>query len=548
MPNTSSIVCISEILRLVCECADPPTLASMARSSRIVHEAAVQVLWRNLPDLFPLIRCFPDDAWTLIEDFLERILHIERPLVPREWTSFLKHSALVRVLGYGPIGSPRWYRSFVSRYGLISPSKDLWDKLCACCPTPLIFPNLRALRWKPLGLPYIRLAPFLISVGHYLQEIDAQDDYARFEDTADTHVAVHHTIIDRFPHLRRFSFRQLSSPEPQVWLSIQESIADLVRSLTSLVSFTWSGTPLSESVLVVLARSETLSSLTLRLPDDHEQPHDTTLSTVKQPFQYLRHLNSCGTMQAHYVFSNTVHLPTVHKAYVQLSENFLPLTMSFMVFSASLRQQFCPRTLTVLKIDYGTPPHATSDQEVEATILRSDDLRPLLEFTCLESFTLISLGTLSLDDAFILEMVAAWPALRTLTLNCFNCRSFTHIIWRGMTLPSLRILTSFASRCANLQKLSLCLNASCWSSHEDFLRDVEQGGAYGELQGRPSQCPLTTFCANYSPINSPESVATFLSYIFPKLVRVNAYCSPWKEPTYSVWQAVDTHFAPRRTQ
>ncbi|KAI0335785.1 hypothetical protein GY45DRAFT_702553 [Cubamyces sp. BRFM 1775] len=551
----SSIAGIPEIISLVCECADHPTLALMARSSRILHEAAIQVLWRILPDLFPLIRCFPEDAWTLVQQDLYRsVVDITRPLSSKDWTSFLKHSALVRMLGYRPGGiPPSWYRPFASHCGsgIISLSHNVWDKLCLCRPALLLFPTLRALHWDSLHLPTIHLAPFLLHIGDCMREIVIEDHMPQ-QDPANMLVTVHRTIVNRFPHLHHLHVHQ-SQLGPQLWLTIQDSLADLVRSLTSLVSFTWLGMPMSETVLVALARSETLSSLAFNLSSDAMRPRDAALSTINRPFRRLRYLKTYGTMQAHHIFSNTVHLLTVLEVCMKLSEALLPLTMSFTAFSTSLQQQFCSSTLTVLKIDFSRPPMAITGEEFEATVLRSDDLRPLLAFTCLESFTLISLGPLSLDDTFILEMAAAWPALCTLTLNCSECHFSLHTSWpdsSDFTLPSLRVLAPFASRCTNLQDLSLCLNAACWRDNEDFMRDVELGGAYAELIRGHNQCQLTTFCANYSPITSPESVIMFLSCVFPKLARVRSYStsgSYWSdEKRYNAWQTVDNYFALRR--
>ncbi|KAJ8481005.1 hypothetical protein ONZ51_g6299 [Trametes cubensis] len=394
-------------------------------------------------------------------------------------------------------------------------------------------------------LPNNTLASFLLSIGHCLRKLDVQY-FTLQEDNAGIYIAVLYTIIDLFPNLRHFAFHQ-SEPTPQLWSYIQELIPDLLDSFSSLVSFDTMGMPLTDIELIALGRSEKLSSLTLQLSDVITWPSGTSLSALSRPFQGLRRLRVCGTMQEYGDLNKIIHLPAVCKASIQLCEPHFPLTMPFAVFVASLPQQLNPSTLTVLTINNILPPMAASHDEVEATTVRSDDLRPLLEFTRLESFTLHALGTISLDDAFLFEMAASWPALRMLTLVCLEYGPTSHKTTRraGLTLPSLPGLVSLAFLCINLQEISLCLDATCWNSHTAFLQAVESGEVYGELRNKHSLCQLHTFSANNSSITSPESVTAFLSHIFPKLIRVCSYSSSGNNDEYEAWRAVDTYFATR---
>ena len=59
---------IPEILHAVCAYATDATLVSLARSCKVFHEVAIQVLWDELRDLSPLIKCLPEDAWTVDQE------------------------------------------------------------------------------------------------------------------------------------------------------------------------------------------------------------------------------------------------------------------------------------------------------------------------------------------------------------------------------------------------------------------------------------------------------------------------------------------------
>jgi len=66
---------ISEILSTIFELAykDSPgrpnmhTLASLAITCQWFREPAVSILWRSLPNLTPLVKCLPSDAWMVKE-------------------------------------------------------------------------------------------------------------------------------------------------------------------------------------------------------------------------------------------------------------------------------------------------------------------------------------------------------------------------------------------------------------------------------------------------------------------------------------------------
>ena len=56
---------IVEVLRHVCQFAKDDTLAALARVCKSFHDPAIQTLWSDLQNLTPLIKCFPDNIWTV---------------------------------------------------------------------------------------------------------------------------------------------------------------------------------------------------------------------------------------------------------------------------------------------------------------------------------------------------------------------------------------------------------------------------------------------------------------------------------------------------
>ena len=56
---------IGEVYRNICRVANDSTLAVLARTCKYFHEPAVQMLWRDLPDLVPLVKLFPENVWII---------------------------------------------------------------------------------------------------------------------------------------------------------------------------------------------------------------------------------------------------------------------------------------------------------------------------------------------------------------------------------------------------------------------------------------------------------------------------------------------------
>lgn len=42
-----------------------PDMCRLARTCRTFTEPALNIVWKKLPDIYPLIRCLPVDAWYL---------------------------------------------------------------------------------------------------------------------------------------------------------------------------------------------------------------------------------------------------------------------------------------------------------------------------------------------------------------------------------------------------------------------------------------------------------------------------------------------------
>lgn len=59
---------VQEIVREICafSAGDVKSLAALARTCRDNHELAIQELWKEIKNLVPLVKCLPEDSWTVV--------------------------------------------------------------------------------------------------------------------------------------------------------------------------------------------------------------------------------------------------------------------------------------------------------------------------------------------------------------------------------------------------------------------------------------------------------------------------------------------------
>ena len=88
---------IREILDDVCQHATNETLFSLAQSCKVLHDTAIQVLWSQLYNMYPLIKTLPEDSWIIDGE------HI----VSERFTDLSHSLLLIRILNTGNCPFPR---------------------------------------------------------------------------------------------------------------------------------------------------------------------------------------------------------------------------------------------------------------------------------------------------------------------------------------------------------------------------------------------------------------------------------------------------------
>ncbi|KIJ62325.1 hypothetical protein HYDPIDRAFT_30580 [Hydnomerulius pinastri MD-312] len=136
------------------------TLAALARTCKVFTEEALNILWAELSDLSPLVRCLPEDSWTCTHGDDGECYSFMKLLKEQHWATIRGYTRRVRALTCAPH----------------TPCLDRASVVALCCPlvTLPLFPNLQRLRWHDRGK---QIFPFIHHfVGPKLTHLDFDCD------------------------------------------------------------------------------------------------------------------------------------------------------------------------------------------------------------------------------------------------------------------------------------------------------------------------------------------------------------------------------------
>ncbi|KAI1790212.1 hypothetical protein LXA43DRAFT_891462 [Ganoderma leucocontextum] len=475
---------IAEIRYLICTFATDHTLVRLAQCCKDFHEPAIRVLWNAIPNLSPLVRCFPRDAWTTGTP--GRSIKLTRPLAPEDWTAFLKYSNLVRRLG-------------APSFDIQTPTlqeRVMWE-LSAYRPVFTLFPNLVAFEWTggvqsleeelPVVLGFLNSDITKIRISKW------QHDQGPLRTSLSL-------IADRFTHLKVFQL-VMRPPRPRDDLLIMPSVLSLVRNPTTLEVFELTHIPLAEDVFNALANRQNLTQLAIRLPESLAW---STIDIRDDHFPMLQDLTIFSRPQDYIDFSSKASFPRVKIVQIRLADvptqqNDLPRIF------ASICTQFLASILKTLIIVMEENPQNHRQFTQARTVVRLEDLQLFFKFEKLSVFTFSTTSPYALDPAAYLAMTKAWPHLESFEVGLgeFCVHS---------DLPEIRdVLVPFAVHCPKLKRLGVRFDGS--KARLDTSFAITKALPPGE----PSTSVVDSLDCFDSPVAGTPHVAAFLALLFPKL-------------------------------
>ncbi|KAF8142028.1 hypothetical protein EV363DRAFT_1426021 [Boletus edulis] len=404
---------IPEILsNIFCSCYTPGVsrplsdLPALARTCRTFKEPALDMLWKDLPNLSPLLQCLPEASEASYEPFTG---HEDR------WDNLRRYTRRIRSVA----------ENLNADHLRILPNPPTTEPL---------FPNLRHLRCTASTaevMPLLHLPfPSLISLN------------VKFGNTS-----ILHKYFESLPTFSQgFSGLSIRLQNHDVtFIEIDQNCFRHWRNLQTLVC---PQITLNVDTLVHLSRLPALTELNFRL--------DAVFPALDSRiiFPHLQAL--------------TLHCEPLAFVGSLLSQTQLPAVTSFTVFVAnSLAEKrlcyFWPEvqrsgishTIQRLQLHQLTWRKTHGDEDLS---LGLDDLRPCMAFSNLRCIDLMVEWSVDLTDSDLLTLASAWPRLKTLFINL--TRGWE--TFRGITPNGLLQLLQ---TCPSLSQIAIAIDTRAYTEY-----------------------------------------------------------------------------------
>ncbi|KAG1740201.1 uncharacterized protein EDB91DRAFT_1347153 [Suillus paluster] len=461
-----------DVICTICSYAHYGSLPALASTCRVFERPALDVLWRNLQSVEPLVKCLPDDLFGV------GYMALLKPLDAKMWDILRKYTSRV----YSITHSGR--STVIEPLGLLMLS-------CPSAPASL-FPNLRELTWHADGThcaaEFLRMAfvPTLVF-------LDVQISSA-----SSIFLSVLSSLGTLCPHLRRMTV-QSPSPSATNDLLLKNSpfIAQSISQLHHLQELSvWD---LGNQGIEHLMQLRTLQILCLDLKvssawdrRSHLQlPGFHDLNCLTLSIDNLDHASDfVSSLQVVRSRSITICFTVAH-----LSRASTTMSQFFAIL-----KETCDRdnleSLTLLESSR-SKGHAASSV-----------LTPLHAFRNLTQLLIENGCTMSMDDEQLRQLARVWPKLEVLAISRF-------VVIDNIIIPTFRGLIGLVQLCPGLTSLTLVIDTT-------GLPDI--GMAYISPGGGICNKHLKNLVLSNSPIESPMRVALVLSGLFPNLMRVDLDC------------------------
>ncbi|OBZ69039.1 hypothetical protein A0H81_11299 [Grifola frondosa] len=311
------------------------------------HEPALDVLWKEIDGLAPLVKCFPADAWAVERSWQTspKRLNMTRPLLAQDWTVVLTYANRIKALSYDIYGGPN-----------LDP--NVLQALLVFRPTLILFPKLHKLHWRQ-GLS--NLSAMITLIGPELKTLEvfmrssSEDDIGVIKSTSAY-------IGARCPNLESVTFVDMFGITPPVL-----DVGNFIASSKCLQHFMClDNITCSQSSLLALAKLENLLELRLRLPDGMCFPALMGFET----FPALRHLTIRGHFRECLNFFEAMDLARLETLQIVVDSRRDHLNIRSLLTAI----RFGPDHFRMTTINL----HIRAEPSASMSLISSDDIRHYL--------------------------------------------------------------------------------------------------------------------------------------------------------------------------
>ncbi|KAG1906734.1 uncharacterized protein F5891DRAFT_941305 [Suillus fuscotomentosus] len=481
-----------EVIHVVSSHTERVTLPALASACRAFQSPALNVLWRDLHSMEPLVRCLPTDLFRL-SSYGQAL---RKPLDNKMWDTLVKYTFRVRSITVKQTSHPSALIVSLNVIMLSYPS----------APASL-FPNLCELTWYAGGSHFA--AEFLrMTLVPSLRVLTL-----RFASASSTFLSVLSSLGTLCPHLRSMTLRYRPTTEDSS-SKLSPFIAQPISQLHKLHTLMlWD---LANTGMDHIMQLQALRSLDLDLRTSSVGERQSLL-----PFPGFHHL--------HYL---CLRFGAFERAMDLLSSLQVIRSKEIKIAFASCIAESSESPSMSLSQFLAILPEICDNKKLQRLSLMGSKVihTELAVFTPLCAFrNLIVLRiergcSTSISDGELCQMVAARPMLQVLKISCYIAIDTTAVPMFHGLLGVLRLcpfLTSLALAIDTTKLEGINLRSPSGENLNTYLNDLTLGN---------------------SLIASPLNVALILSGIFPYLEQVDLDC--WHTaPMNSFCSAIDKNSA-----
>ncbi|KAG1751459.1 uncharacterized protein EDB91DRAFT_609264 [Suillus paluster] len=469
------------------------SLPALASTCRAFEHPALNVLWRDLQSVGPLVRCLPSNLFGIDEGCVV----LQNPIDGKMWDTVFKYASRVHTIT-------------VTQSDCLKFLEPLSVLMLSCPLTPAsLFPNLRKLTWRPGGTHIFAEILRTILVPS-MSVLDVQICSA-----SAALLSVLSSIGTLCPRLQNMTVTVRNATNDSL-RKISPFITQPISQLHHLHTLSvWDlGTQGMEHVMQLRA----LQSLSLDLkissawhaksPLQFPGFHDLeslalSTSTLQHASNFLSSLQVIRSKEIQIVFSEVARSSTSGSTALSHFFTVLERCDYDKLESLSLHGTLGP--------EYTLPGVFTSLHACRHLT------QLVIERVCY----------ISMSDEELCQLVSAWPKLKVLRIICYVTTNKT-------TVPTFHGLIGLLRLCPALNSLALVIDTTT------------------KLSGIDLQCPgggsrnkhIKSLDLGNSPINSPLNVALILSGLFPCLKQVNhaygQYSMPQRKLVKEQWDLVNS--------
>ncbi|KAF8055237.1 hypothetical protein FPV67DRAFT_1789232 [Lyophyllum atratum] len=500
------------------------TLASLARTSSIFTEAALDALWCEQPSLAYLIQVMPDDLWTItIEpelfsgtDGVMRTLEFNRPLEDTDWSRFDYYSHRIRSLGRTLLRRQPdpGETGFESHNSHRPPDVDasVFKSFNLHRPFDSLLPNLYEFHLNLADPSTLRCLPFmpavLFSSGAKLEALVLDIPHRLPDDFPSFLSSISYTCTD----IRVLKVQLLSSIAPILFMpSHSIMLIPFICELNNLRSLTipgeWTVTPdliyhlgslTGLSYCGDIFIDSSMTGLQIR----------RLFTSDSGRFSELRHLYlRTSTAEQAVDVMQSLQLPLEHLAIEFGEPKFQPPTSVPRLIESFVNHN-CISSLTTLFLRFSRPlMHEIAPDSL------CNNFMPLFLLKALRVLYLEFERNSPFNNDWLAEAAMAWPHLSRLML--FSAVNEPPVVTLAGLFPLIR-------HCPQLSYLCLTLDAKPFGRDQDVLLS----GICNRKLTRLGTLPI-------SLITNPEGVFQCLQLMFPCLTTIDRQINACTITAYS---------------